>query len=345
MKKYLKRIGLAMLLLLAVVIIWQHELIFYGISQGYGQVKIILLAKPVEDYLANKTFPDSLKAKLRLVQEIRQFAFDSLGINYSDNYTTLYDLRGDTPMWMLTACSPFSFEVKEWDFPIIGRFSYKGYFDSSQVAKEEEILKKQGYDTDVGEISGWSTLGWFKDPILSNMLERSEGSLANLIIHELTHGTLYVKNNVDYNENLASFVGDVGALKFMEYKFGPNSPQAKRYINSKNDYEKYSNHVLRGTQKLDSLYHTFDKSMTTTQKLNSKNTFIATIMQSMDTIKYSNRHISKFEKDEPLPNNTYFMHYVRYRKQQNTFETEFLQRFHGDFKKYFIYLKKTYPSL
>lgn len=345
MKKYLKIAGLGIIVLLILIVIWYRELIVYGVSQGYGQVKIILLAKPVEEFLADSSFPDSLKKKLRLIEEIRQFAFDSLGINHSKNYTTLYDLRGDTPMWMLTACEPYSFEVKEWEFPIIGSFSYKGYFDSIQVMEEESILKKQGLDTDVGEISGWSTLGWFQDPILSNMLERSEGSLANLIIHELTHGTLYVKNNVDYNENLASFVGDVGALKFMEYKYGPNSTQAIKYLNSKNDYEKYSNHVLKGTQKLDSLYHMFNANMTKATKLKAKNQLIRLIMSTMDTVSFSSKHNVAYDPNDPLPNNTYFMHYVRYRKQQNKFEMEFLNRFNGDFKKYFTYLKKTYPSL
>ena len=44
-----------------------------------------------------------------------------------------------------------------------------------------------GYDTKIDEVNAWSTLGWFKDPILSSMLNRSAGSLAELIIHELSH--------------------------------------------------------------------------------------------------------------------------------------------------------------
>jgi hypothetical protein len=36
---------------------------------------------------------------------------------------------------------------------------------------------------------------------------------------------------------------------------------------------------------------------------------------------------------------------MRYRGMQNHFEEEFRNKFGGDFKKYFSYLKKTYPSL
>ena len=65
-------------------------------------------------------------------------------------------------------------------------------------------LKASGLDVEYSSVSGWSTLGWFGDPILSNMLKRNVGSLADLIIHELTHGTIYIKNEVEYNENLGN---------------------------------------------------------------------------------------------------------------------------------------------
>jgi predicted aminopeptidase len=54
-------------------------------------------------------------------------------------------------------------------------------------------------------------LGWFTDPILSKMLMRSEGDLANLIIHEMSHATIFVKDSIEFNENLATFIGDRGA--------------------------------------------------------------------------------------------------------------------------------------
>ena len=104
----------------------------------------------------------------------------------------------------------------EWSFPFLGRVPYKGFFDRGAAIEEDSLLRLKGYDTGIGNIRGWSTLGWFKDPILSGMLENSEGALANLIIHELWHGTLYVKDSADFNENLASFAGEQGALLFLQ---------------------------------------------------------------------------------------------------------------------------------
>ena len=70
------------------------------------------------------------------------------------------------------------------------------FFDKQKADNELLSLKNKGYDTDLYAVSGWSTLGFLQDPILSQWLLYSEGKLANLIIHELTHSTLYVKNNV-----------------------------------------------------------------------------------------------------------------------------------------------------
>lgn len=347
----IKKILYGLLALLLLLLIWHRQLVSYGISQAYGQLRIIYQARPVEAYLADPAFPDSLKQKLLLIQEIRRFAVDSLGISDSENYTTVYDQHGKPILWVVTACEPYALQNKEWKFPVLGNFSYKGFFAYEKAVKEEQPLQAQGYDTNIGEVSGWSTLGWFKDPILTSMLYRSEGQLANLIIHELTHATLYVKNNVDYNENLASFVGDQGAQLFLLHKYGKNSDAYKRYQNSKINREKYSQHVLHGAHLLDSLYATFASTDPKPTKDQRKYALIRRIMDAADTITYAGRNrltqtdSTRQQPDEPLPNNTYFMDYIRYRSQQNQFEEEFRTKFNADFKKYLTYLKETYPSL
>lgn len=332
--------------MLLALCVWQWDLISYGLGQGYGQISILWKAEPVEKFLHSPTYPDSLKAKIRLVEEIRQFAFDSLGLKRNDNYTTLYDQGDSAAQWMLTACEPYAMKAYEWHFPLIGSFSYKGYFSMEKAEKERNYLEQQGYDTDIGEIGGWSTLGWFQDPILSDMLTRKEGSLANLIIHELTHGTLYIKNNVDYNENLASFIGDKGALLFMETKYGKNSPQAIYYTNSKTDTEKFSQFVLKSAMVLDSMYQYFPVAMSTKEKESKKEAMYQHIFAAFDTVQFKNtKRYDKFFERIEKPNNTFFMDFIRYRKQQNIFEEEFDNKFHGDFKKYWAYLKKKYSSL
>ena len=118
-------------------------------------------------------------------------------------------------MWVVMACEPFALKPKEWKFPIIGSVPYKGFFKKERAEALKAELEKEGWDVMVRNPGGWSTLGWFTDPILSKMLMRSEGDLANLIIHEMSHATIFVKDSVEFNENLATFIGDRGAELFL----------------------------------------------------------------------------------------------------------------------------------
>ena len=173
-----QKIIYSILIILILLVVFNLDLITYGMSQAKGQIKILREARPIEEVLKDPTFPDSLKVNLQLVDEIKVFAFDSLGINYSNNYSSVYDQKGKELMFVVTACKPFKLEPKEWSFPLIGTFSYKGFFDLEKARALEIQLKEEGLDTNIRTASGWSTLGWFEDPILSNMLDDTEAGFA-----------------------------------------------------------------------------------------------------------------------------------------------------------------------
>jgi len=219
----MKKICWGVLFTSFVLIFYYHELIGYGIAQGKGQFYILWNAQPIEEILNSPGIEDSIKQKLLIVNEIRIFAFDSLGLTPTKNYTTFFDQQGKEILWVVTACAPYKFEPKEWSFPIIGSFTYKGFFDVEKARKLSEKLSNEGYDVEISSVGGWSTLGWFKDPVLSNMLEGSVGSMSNTLIHELTHGTVFVPDSMTFNENLASFIGRKGAFKFLELTYGSRS--------------------------------------------------------------------------------------------------------------------------
>lgn len=334
------------LLLSAVVIflLLNVQLVTYGLKQGYGQLNILYNAKPVSIFLENPDFPSEQKKKINLIQEIRQYAFDSLGLDDSESYTKMYDQQGKPILWVVTACKPFKLENKEWRFPLLGTFSYKGYFDKEAIDKAEENLKQEGWDTRVREVNGWSTLGILNDPILSNMLKRSEGDLAELIIHELTHGTLFVKDNLQYNENLANFVGEEGAKRFLKHKYDTNSKEYIQYINTQPDYKLFVNYILESTKKLEALYSSFSEEMSYEEKLKAKNDKISEITSGIKNLDFRNERYKNYF-DKFTPNNAYFMAFVRYSGTQNQFKKEFEEAFNGDFKKYMKYLKETYPSI
>ena len=345
-KTIIKRIflGLVVILLLLLVVYW--DLVIYGIRQGKGQLNIVWNARPVEEFLSDPSFPDSLKQKLQLIASIRQFAIDSLALKDTKNYKTLYDQKGEEIMWVVTACKPFELTPKEWDFPVIGSVPYKGFFDKQLAIDLRSELIKEGWDVSIRNPGGWSTLGWFTDPILSKMLERSEGDLANLIIHEMSHSTIFVKDSVDFNENLATFIGDRGAERFLISRYGKESPQNLDYINEDKDYLKFADHMLRASQKLDSLYKTMKESDPVEKKKAAKKEMIEKIVLNLDTISFSTtdkKPSTRFKQQ--LPNNAYFMNFIRYQAKQDIFSEQFYKEYNGDLRAFIVAETKKYPFL
>ncbi len=119
--------GTTISLVFITIFLIYKDLIFYGLGQLKGQVLIVWQARPIEEILEKPIFPDSIQQKLILIQEIKRFAEDSLGLSPSENYTTVFDQKGKPILWVVTACPPFKLEAKMWDFPIAGSFSYKGF--------------------------------------------------------------------------------------------------------------------------------------------------------------------------------------------------------------------------
>jgi predicted aminopeptidase len=276
---------------------------------------------------------DSYREKLVLTNDIRRFAMDSLGLKNSDNYTTFYDHQGQPLMWVVTGCLPYELKAKEWWFPLIGHVSYKGFFNEQLARREELQVRRAGYETDIYNPSAWSTLGYFTDPILSNQLKRGPGRLAELIIHELTHATVYLESSVDFNENLATFIGEQGASAFLKSKFGADAEETKRYTDFLADQSLYSEAMMLGAQRLDSLYRTMDHNLPVKEKALLKYRLISDILVHINRLPFARPEQFRFHfGKDPLPGNTEFMSFLRYRKQQGDFELELSGKYKGDLR-------------
>lgn len=323
-----------------------RDLMEYGWMQGKGQLEIYFEAKPISAVLQNKNVPDSLKKKLILVQEIRQYAIDSLGINNSKNFTSLYNQHGKPSLWVLTASEKFSLKTKVWSFPFLGSVSYKGFFDEEKGKFAKNKLQNEGYDTDLGTVADWSTLGWLSDPILSNTLSFPIGDLSNIIIHELTHGTLYVKNNVDFNENLASFIGDKGAVKFLIHQYGIDSPEYLQYEHHKADRKLYADYILKSAARLDSLYKQFKPNESVAEKEAEKMNLIQSIVANVSELNlYNKAKYIKYSQDAFKSKNAFFIAFKMYDSQYDYFDKELHQKFGNNLRNYLDYLKKKYPNI
>lgn len=327
----------------ALLVAGNYDLVDYGLRMGKGQMEIVLGSKKVEKYLNDPAYPDSLKQKIRLIQEIKKFTVDELGFQPSPNYNKLYDQEGKPMMYVVTGCERYSLNPMVWKFPIIGKVTYKGFFSKSEADEEASRIEKLGFESRIRIVNAWSTLGWFRDPIMSSMLYEPPGDIAEVIIHELSHGTIFVKNDVDLSENLANFIGDKGAHLFLQKKYGTNSKEYIEYVESASDYEKYCMHFIRSAKMLDSIYATNDFiTADTLQKESIKKMNIENIVATIDTISfYHPEHFTNKFK-EKLPNNAIFIVFRQYNSMQDVFEAEFQKEGEGDLKKYVNFLIRKY---
>lgn len=331
-----KKIFLFLLFVIVVLTLNNLKLVVYGFQQLSGQLHIVINSKPVEQILNDASTDSLTRKKLLYIQEVRKFAIDSLGLKDTKNYTTFYNQNNRPILWVVTGAERYSMKAYEWHFPFIGNVSYKGFFKKERAEAVEYQLKQMGYDTDLNTVGGWSTLGFFTDPILSNMLKRNDGAIAELIIHEMTHATVYLKSSVDFNENLATFIGEKGAEEFLKSKY-PNSDSVLiKYIHSLEDEETFGKYVLSCKQKLSSKYNEFENiNYTEKEKLLIKYRTIASLMTGIKNLPLHRHDKYDFNfKTEPLPNNTWFLSYSRYRKKQDVFYSIFKEKYNSDLRKF-----------
>ena len=341
MRKWKKIILCACLLLLVIVsvLIFQYrELVAYGWMQAKGQWKIVSEARPLEVYLESP-FTEKYGEKVKLIKDIKSYAADSLGLDTTRTYNSLYVPKEgeEAPtMWVVSAAYPFQLKAYTWSFPLIGDLPYKGFFDKPKAEATKQQLTAAGYDTRLGRAAGWSTLGWIENPLLASMLERSDAKLTELLIHELTHNTIYMKHNTTFNENIASLIGYEGTLAYLQ---ASNRLQDKKnYINYMNDYKIYYTYLIKNAKKLDKLYKSFSAPLSIEEKKHQKQRAIRAIICGLDTLSFRQEAWKKLGQTmHSLPNNTFFMSYLRYRGKHDSLRHELIK--HSSLRSYIEVLK------
>ncbi len=347
-KRRKKRNWIIAILLIISFLFWQKSWVSYLYHQAKGGLDVAFNTRPFTEALQDKSIPDSLKKRILYIQEVRKYAIDSLGLQDNpDVYQTLYDQKGKPLVHLLTVAEKYKMEAKQFTFPVvswfIGSFTYKGFFDSTAAVQEQTLWKSRGYDTEMGQGIAYSTLGWLPEPILSNMLYYPDGKLASVIIHEMTHGTIFVKNDHETSENLANFIGDYGAKRFLKYKYGAESKQFKRCVQSRIFRDKFVKHLNRGTLKLDSLYSTFLPKFTSQYKDSLKYSLIEKIEHSQDSIYIQLPNLPKYQFNKnDLPNNAYFVSFKTYNSKQNEFDNIFKNQFNSNFEGFLKFMKTKY---
>ncbi len=205
---------LAVVLSVAVVYLVAAPTGRYLLRAAWEEGKILSRRRPIVELAADPATEAPLRAKLDLVVAARAFARDSLGLRTGQSFTTYSRLDRDTLVLVVSAAYRDRLTSYSWWFPVVGRVPYKGYFDFGQARDAVRDLTARGFDARAGAASAFSTLGWFNDPLLPTTLRADSLTLANTVIHELTHNTYYAPGGAVFNESFANFVGSRGAERF-----------------------------------------------------------------------------------------------------------------------------------
>jgi len=227
----------------------------YILHAGAGQFRMLHGAIPVEKALKNDSLRPEQKDLLRLVARIKNFGEKELGLKKTQNYQTVYLKSDQSPIFTVSASPKDRLTRITWWFPVVGKMPYLGFFDLESARAEKKRLLKKDLDVVISKGDAYSTLGWFKDPVTLNLLEGTTVDLVETILHEMTHTTLYVKGEGEFNEGLAVLVGMVGASLFLERTCGPSHPLTIEAQKSIEDELLFSSFLTSLFEKLERLYN------------------------------------------------------------------------------------------
>jgi predicted aminopeptidase len=188
----------------------------YLLESAQGQLALMAKRRPIARVVADPRTPADVRKQLEAVAQIREFATRNLHLPDNGSYRTYADVGRPYVVWNVVAAPEFSVDPKEWCYPIVGCVAYRGYFVERRARAYGEGLRAKGFDVSVGGVAAYSTLGHFDDPILNTMIGWNDVELASIIFHELTHQMIYVANDADFNEALATTVEEEGVRRWLE---------------------------------------------------------------------------------------------------------------------------------
>jgi len=223
---------------------------YYGQAIN-GQLGILINRVPIEKILDDPQTSETLKNRLSLILEIREFAEKDLHLPADKSYLSYVDLHRPYVVWNVFAAPEFSLTPKTWCYPIVGCVAYRGYF-SEQDARNFAGSLKKNYDVYVGGVTAYSTLGWFDDPVLSTIMHLTETESAALIFHELTHRMLYAPDDTAFNESFATTVEQEGVRRWLAFRRNPDAFDA--YLRNFRRDRQFVELIMKYRRLLEALY-------------------------------------------------------------------------------------------
>jgi predicted aminopeptidase len=211
----------------------------YVTQAAVGHDELLEHSQPIDDLVREKHVGPRLRALLSSVALIKAFG-EAHGLTPTRNYTEYVRVDRKELVWVVSASDPLRFHSRSWAFPIVGSFTYLGWFKRDAADAFAEGLRREGLDVDVRGSAAYSTTGYFEDPVVSTMIApgpEALGELASVILHESAHATFFVRDQSTLNESVANFVGDRLGEAYVDEKLGPRAPETRAYVAAVRAYD------------------------------------------------------------------------------------------------------------
>ena len=249
---------------------------YYGHSVA-GQWQIVSQRQAIHKVIINPKSPPALVRQLTTIQDIRLFA-TNLGLPTKGQYDTYVDIHRPYAMWSVAATPELSLTAKTWCYGFVGCLGYRSFFQQPLAESFEQQLKEAGYDTHLSRVTAYSTLGWFRDSVLSSYVYKSEAELAELLFHELAHQVVYAKNDPVFNESFADVVAEEGLKRYLVGR----TDNFEQMMTRKQRQQQFSQLVLDYRHQLSLLYQS---TRSAEEKRTQKQQLFSALRQSYQQLK------------------------------------------------------------
>jgi predicted aminopeptidase len=298
----------------------------YFARAAYEEGRLLYHREPITQVMARPDLPADVRAKLATVLAVRKFAKQHLGLRVGGAYQTITQVDRHATIWVVMAAPQDSLTPYTWWFPIVGNVPYRGYFDKCDADAEAAHLQADGYDTYVRSAVAFSSLGFFDDPLLSNLLALDRVELAGVITHELFHRTYFLASDIMFDESAATWVGGRGAVEFFAATEGADSADA---IAARGVYDsdlKFAGFLLQQQGRLLRLYMS---GLPHAEILKQREAVFASINTDYAELKPSLSGLERFDLDRIKLNNAVLLNYLIYFHALDNFAV-LEQLHHGD---------------
>jgi len=310
---------------------------------AYQEARLLWHRRPISEELAKADLAPDVRAKLEMVLQVRSFARDRLRLNVGGAYSSITPVDEGAITWVVMAAPKDSLVPYTWWFPIVGWVPYRGYFSADAARAEAAQMEAQGFDTMVRSAVAFSSLGFFNDPLLSNLLGLDRVTLAGVIIHELFHRTYFLASDVMFDESAASYVGSRGAVEFFAATEGERAADTARAREVFASDLKFGDFLLGQGARLLKLY---GGGLSRDEILKQRAALFERIQADYSRLKPSLSGLERFDLDKQPLNNAVLINYRIYFHHLDDFAA--LERLHhGDLSaaiKAIIELAKSNPN-